>query len=126
MSVGDRLPNQVNLSVLKKLALFIQKEINILIDHYVKDSQKLMEKLKVHITNADLKHIQRTVRDLRQSSQEIGAMQFSFLLLSLEIAVSEYRVREWQPAYNKIEQYYNWVIDELATIRGTPSSILVK
>lgn len=116
MSV-EQVLSQVNYSALYKLAQFFQKEMTAVIDMYLKDSEKLMVQLKTHFAQADLKYILKSLQELRQNSQEIGAMQFSYMLLSLEIAIREYRLQQWEPAYRVLQEHFNTVLDELATLR---------
>lgn len=108
---------QVNQSSLYKLAQFFQKEVTSVIDLYLKDSEKLMVQLKNHFTQNDSKYILKALQELRQNSLEIGAMQFSYLLLSLEISIREYRLYHWEKAYAVLKTHFNSVLDELATLR---------
>lgn len=115
-------PNQIHYVSLTKLAHLFQKEIPSLIDIYIKESEALMEKLKRYVSNAEFKYILRTASELRLSSLEIGALHFSFLILSLEIAASEHRAPVWDRALQTIDQQYHQVVHELTSIKSTQAA----
>ena len=114
---GKLATRQIDETTLNALAQFFQKDVPILIDLYLKDSEKQLSKLKLHIEQQETKHIQRVAKELRQSSLDIGALRFSFIILSLEIALNEHRVQEWGRVLKVIEDHYRQVVDELATLR---------
>lgn len=116
MITGEQAFRQIDSHALHKLAQVFQKEVSSLIDLYLKDSEKLMEKLRVYFDNKDLKQINSIARELRLNSIEIGATKFSFLMLGLEISSSEHRINHWQDVLKRIEECYLSVVDELATL----------
>lgn len=109
--------NQINREVLLKLSQLYQREATSLIELYIKESSKLIEKLNTHFNPFDFKHVLRILRDLRHSSVEIGASKFSFFLLSLEIAVFEYRLQNPSEAMNLIHFHHETLVDELCKLR---------
>lgn len=103
----------IDIQALHRLSDIFQKEVSTLVAYYLKDSKKLMEKLQKYFLNKDAAEICTTARELRENSQEIGALKFSFLMLGLEITAQEYRIYPCESLYHLIEENYNLVAQEL-------------
>ncbi len=105
---------QINTQALYALSELFQKDVTSLVDYYLSDSKKLMEKLKVHFSKHEFHYIMTTARELRENSVEVGATYFSFIMLGLEIVASEHRITQWQETLNLIEQNYQLISHELS------------
>jgi len=110
-------PSQIDISALKKLSEFFQKEFSSLIDLYLQDSARLMERLQKFLLLSDLKNIESTARDLRKSSINVGAVKFSFMLLNLELAAQELRIKHPSMIWHNIERCYQTLNKELHLIK---------
>ena len=84
-----------------------------MIELFVKESTKAIEKIKRHEPQHETKHLLRTIRELRYASLEIGAHLFSFLLLNLEIALLENRLEDWSNIFALLEKEHMTLIKNL-------------
>lgn len=110
---------QIDTKALYRLADVFQKEVSSLIQYYLKESKKLMDKLQQQFINKEFGEISTTARELRENSLEIGASYFSFIMLGLEISAQECRCYPSENLYQLIEQNYNRVAHELLAISHT-------
>ncbi len=119
MMTGERVRLQIDKKALSKLALFYQKEEKTLIELYIKDSQQLMEKLSGYLAQEKESSSLSSIQEFRLRSVEIGALEFSYLLLSFEITISEKRLHNWVHASQVIEQNYLKVLNDLEALKLT-------
>lgn len=82
----------VDLSYLNELQATFQKEAGELIDFYLQDATKKIANLFQALQETDLDHFKEAARELRYRSIDIGAIDFSYTCLSVEIAAQEIRL----------------------------------
>ena len=103
MDVGS-----IQVHALHKLKKIFQKDPNSLIEWYLADSEKKLQALYLAIEKNSVKEKLSLLKELRNMSTDIGAIPFSYLCLSIEMAISEYRlinlVRAWHVLKTSHEQ----------------------
>lgn len=106
---------------IKKLAKLLQVSPHEVIEMYMTESNKYVEKLKTFqastLTTANSKMISNTARELRHSAEEVGALSMAYACLSLEAASAEYRIQSIKPLIDKILHAYAKVYSELQALK---------
>ncbi len=112
-------PNIIKLSLLKKLQETFQKEMGELIELYLQDARKKIANLYKALEEKNLSNFQAAARDLRYRSIEIGAIHFSYICLSLEIAVQEMRLENLFQLTSQLERKFGQIYQELNRLKSS-------
>ena len=107
----------INFNALTELEHGFQKNLSELIELYLKDADKKLEQLQKANHENNLKNILCGVRELRNRSMDVGAIQFSFNCLNLELAVQERRLESIAGLLKQIITNFTQVSTELLRIR---------
>ncbi len=112
-------PNIIKLSFLKELQHTFQKEVVELIDIYLHDAKRKIANLYKALEESNLSNFSAASRELRQRSIDVGAIQFSYHCLVLEIAAQEMRVESLPKLISSLEEQFLVVRQELERIKLT-------
>jgi HPt (histidine-containing phosphotransfer) domain-containing protein len=81
----DEQQTYLELSTIENLASFLSRENLLdLLNRYIQDSETLINKLKIVLTENNAQETTRLVHSLKSTSANIGAIKFSELAKSLE------------------------------------------
>ncbi|MBN9288801.1 MAG: hypothetical protein BGO43_01360 [Gammaproteobacteria bacterium 39-13] len=117
--MGDDVRSHIiNISLLRELQQAFQKDICELIDIYLHDANRKIANLYKALNEANLENFAAAARELRLRSLDIGAIQFSFRCLALEMAIQEMRLESLEPLTAMVEQQLTPVLKALALIKN--------
>lgn len=111
----------IDMNSLLALQDLFQKNLVDLIDVYLQDAQKCLDRLIVNIRNQNSSALQKAAKDLRCSSLDIGAIQFSHLCISIEMAAQEHRLNHALTIYKEIVESFIHVREALLDIKHRQS-----
>lgn len=121
--MGESVLSQViNFKLLRDFQIIYQTNINDLIDLYLRDAEKKFSQLSKALHSGKVQEFISSARELRKRSLDVGAISFSYICLSLEIAGQEMRLENLDNIIQLLEEQFVSVKAELLNIKkyGTP------
>ena len=112
--------HMIKLSSLREHQRLFQKDISELINLYLMDGKRKITALKKAFAEKNWENFLGAIQELRYRSIDIGAHQFSFYCLSLEICALELREFLIPNMIHFIEQSFLEVQKELERLQQTP------
>lgn len=107
----------IQASLLQKLQQTFQKDVDDLIDIYIKDTKKKLKTLIKNLEDQNLQNFMAILKELRHRSVEVGAIQFSHYCLMLEIAAQEMHFKKLNLLIASLEKVFMRVQDDLELYR---------
>ncbi len=107
----------IQTSYLRDLQQQFQREVTELIDIYLHDAKRKISNLHKALAEENLSNFIGAARELRTRSVDVGAIQFSYLCLQLEIAVQEMRLESVTRLTHFLEKAFFAVNDALLEIK---------
>jgi acetolactate synthase small subunit len=118
--MGDEIGSHlIKLSYLREHQKIFQKDLRELIDIYLADGKRKIVALKKAFEDNNRENFAGALQDLRYRSIDIGAHQFSYYCLSLEIAANEMRIDSLPRLIAFIEKSFDQVQAELERLKNT-------
>lgn len=115
----DDASNSIKQDYLKRMQKIFQKDIQELIEIYISDSKKKLSELQKALSESNLSQFIVAVQELRQSSADMGAIQFSHYCLTIEIAANERHFEKLKQLMGSIESKFAKVEADLKQIGDT-------
>ena len=106
----------INLSLLRELQSLFHKEASELIELYVNSARKKIAMLHKALEEENLDNFRAAAQELRYRSIDIGAVQFSFCCLSLEMAAQERCIERLQQLTVLLENQFHSIYQELESL----------
>lgn len=117
-TMGDDVRSHViNLSLLQTLQEAFQKDICELIDIYLHDANRKIINLYSALNEMNLENFIAAAQELRLRSIDIGAIQFSYHCLSLEMAIQEMRLESLERLTAMVAQQFVGVSKALMQLK---------
>ncbi|MBS0285773.1 MAG: hypothetical protein JSR17_00230 [Proteobacteria bacterium] len=119
----------IRTSYLRDLQIQFQKEVTELIDIYLHDAKRKIANLHKALLDANYANYIGAVRELRLRSVDVGAIQFSYRCLQLEIAVQEMRLEFIKELTSLLESEFVAVqlaLEHLKASKSQKGSYLIK
>lgn len=110
----------IKISSLKEYQKLFQKDVSELINLYVLDAKRKINALKKAFSEKHWENFLGALQELRHRSVDIGAHQFSYYCLQLEIAAIEMQLLEIPHRIALLERAFNEVEEELERIKESP------
>ncbi len=108
----------IQTSYLRELQQQFQKEVPELIDIYLHDAKRKIANLHKALEEENYSNFIGAARELRLRSIDIGAIQFSYHCLQLEIVVQEMRLESVKKLTSLLEQTFQLVLQALEQLKG--------
>lgn len=116
---NDRNNRAIKLSVLQKLQQVFQKDLGELIDIYLEEAKRKLLHLYQAIEDNNIPKLINCAQELRYSSVDIGALQFSHYCLSIEIAAQECRFESLKKHLALLENQFRMIKQQLENIKSS-------
>ncbi len=107
----------IKISLLHALSETFQRETDELIEIYLQEAKRKISILHSALSQCNITNFIATARELRLSSLDMGAIQFSHHCLSLEIAAAEMRLESLPSLISFIENQFIGICHSLNRLR---------
>lgn len=114
--------SSIQINALYKLKKIFQKDIPAIIDWFLVDSAKKIMALETAIQKNNYKQIIATLKELRAQSNDIGAIDFAYLCLNIELTLTEYRCNSIQRQWEQLTVAYTGLKAELVRLHASIDS----
>lgn len=108
----------IKLSFLRELQQLFHKDAGELIELYVNNSKKKIAMLYKAVEEDNLSNFKAAAQELRHRSLDIGAIQFSYNCLALEMAAQEMCIERLPRLISLVESQFGQMYKELEMIKG--------
>jgi len=107
----------INFKLLQEFQIIYQTNMNELIDLYLCDVERKFSQLYKALQSHKIQEFASSARELRCRSLDIGAVQYSHMCLSLEIAGQEMRLENLNNMLKLLEEQFSPIKAELLRIK---------
>jgi hypothetical protein len=115
--MGDEVCSPIiKLSFLRELQQVFQKDLRELLEMYLHDAKRKLANLHKALEEQNWSNFKAAAKELRYRSIDIGAIQFSYDCLALEIAVQELRIDNLKSLTCHLEVKFSEIRDAIAHI----------
>lgn len=116
----DRKNQAIKLTAIHKLQQVFQKDLRELIDIYLEEAKRKLSHLYQAIEENNIPKLINSAQELRYRSVDIGALQFSHLCLSIEIAAQEFRFESLKKHLALLENQFRMISQQLEELKAKP------
>jgi len=113
----------IKITLLHELQHLFQKEAGELIEIYLEYAKKKISVLNKALQGSNIGHFKAAAQELRMRSIDIGAVQFSYYCLCLEIAVQEMSLERLPSLTQLVEDKFTLIYQELKQLSKTNRSV---
>src|SRR5579872_1240121 len=111
----------IKLSLLNELQEIFQKEAGELIELYLQSAKKKIATLYKALEELNIPNFKAAAQELRLRSIDIGAVQFSYYCLGLEMAVQEMCLERLPELTTFVEDKFRQIYQELEELKKVKS-----
>lgn len=121
--MGESVRSQaINFKLLQEFQIIYQTNMNELIDLYLRDAEKKFSQLYKALQAHKMQEFVSSARELRIRSLGIGAIRYSHMCLSLELAGQEMRLENLGHILQLLEEQFIPIKTELLRIKKISTS----